>query len=481
MSHELSEFLKTAGVQFIRVLWCDNANIIRGKAFHISGFHEHREYGIGISMAQQAIPVMYDAVAPNSGLGPVGEVWLVPDWSTLRILPYAPTHARVMGNMMHQGNPWSLCPRYFLKRMLAAAQAQGLEVMAAFENEFYLLQPGTEGPVPADDTVFASTLAMDLNREVIDEIASALINQEIPVERYYPESGPGQHELSVRYTTALQAADQQIAFRETVRAIALRHHLKASFLPKIFADKAGNGCHLHLSLWQNGKNVVPGGEDIATRGKEKKEGEEFPVLSSQSSDSIQNLTLNSQNTSHPPSLSGIARSFIAGMLDHLPALMALTTPSPNSYRRIRPHFWSGAFRAWGWDNREAAVRVPTNPAPPSPTHFELKTVDAAANPYLALGAVIAAGLDGIQRELDPGDPVTVDPGTLSETERDAGRIDRLPENLGEAIAQLSQNKTLLNALNPDLAQAYLAVRSAEWEAMQHLDLSEEVKLLLDRY
>jgi glutamine synthetase len=470
MSHELSEFLKAAGVHFIRVLWCDNANIIRGKAFHISGFHEHQEYGIGISMAQQAIPAMYDAVAPNSGLGPVGEVWLVPDWSTLRVLPYAPTHARVMGNLMHQGNPWSLCPRYFLKRMLAAAQAQGLEVRAAFENEFYLLQQGTEIPVPADNTVFASTLAMDLNREVIDEIASALIAQEIPVERYYPESGPGQHELSVRYTTALQAADQQIAFRETVRAIALRHHLKASFLPKIFADQAGNGCHLHLSLWQNAENIVPGGENAVQRD----EAAEHP-------NSIQNSEFKTQNSSHRSSLSVPARSFIAGLLDHLPALMALTTPSPNSYRRIQPHFWSGAFRAWGWDNREAAVRVPTNPAPPSPTHFELKTVDAAANPYLALGAVIAAGLDGIQRELDPGDPVIVDPGTLSEAERAAGRIDRLPEHLGDAIAHLSQNKTLLNALEPNLAQAYLAVRRAEWEAMKHLDLADEVKLLLDRY
>ncbi|UBF27506.1 glutamine synthetase family protein [Kovacikia minuta CCNUW1] len=450
MSSEVLEFLKDAGVQFVRVLWCDNANIIRGKAFHLNLFDEHWEHGIGISMAQQAIPALYDAVAPNSGLGPVGEVWLVPDWSTLRILPYAPTHARVMGNMIHQGHPWLFCPRHFLKRMIAAAKVEGLDVMAAFENEFYLLQQNPGDPVPADDTVFASTLAMDLNQEIIDAIAHALISQKIAVERYYPESGPGQHEISVRYTQALQAADQQIAFRETVRAIALRHNLKASFLPKIFADKAGNGCHLHLSLWRDGKNIV-------------------------------NSLHPTPHTPHPTPLSPTAQAFIAGILEHLPALMALTTPSSNSYRRIHPHFWSGAFRAWGWDNREAAVRVPSNPVPPSPTHFELKTVDASANPYLALGAVIAAGLDGIQRGLELGDPVTVDPGTLSEAERQAGRMDRLPTHLGEAIAHLSQDKILLDALGPDLAQAYLAVRRTEWEALKDAELSEEVSLLLDRY
>lgn len=444
MESTLSKSLEAIGVRFIRVLWCDNANVIRGKAIHIGALSHHLEHGVGICAAQQAIPVMYDAVVPGSGLGPVGEIRLVPDWSTLRQLPYAPSHARVIGDMVKDGLPWSLCPRNFLKRMVAEAQAQGLEVMAAFENEFYLLQGGVEGIVPADNTVFASTQAMDLNQKVIDEIAEALVAQDIPVEQYYPESGPGQHEISVRYTEALSAADRQIAFRETVRAVALRHGLKASFLPKIFADKAGSGCHLHLSLWHEGQNLVPDPAGVA-------------------------------------GLSQTARAFIAGILHHLPALMVLTTPSPNSYRRIRPHFWSGAFRAWGLDNREAAVRVPTHPASPSPTNFELKTVDASANPYLAIGAVIAAGLDGIRRSLDPGEPVAQDPGNLPESERNARGIDPLPAILGEAIAHFSCDVILSDALGPELNQAYLAVRSSEWEAMKELELEQEVQLLLERY
>lgn len=444
MDKELGQNLDAAGIRFVRILWCDNANIIRGKAVHRGTLSEYLKHGVGISAAQQVIPVMYDAPVPGTGFGPVGEVRLVPDWNTFMPLPYAPGHARVMGDMVKDGSPWNLCPRNFLKRMIAQAEREGLELIAAFENEFYLLRQTQDGIIPSDNTVFASTLAMDLHREVIDEIAEALVNQGMPVEQYYPESGAGQQEISILYTKALGAADQQIAYRETVRAIALQHALKASFLPKIFPDKAGSGCHLHLSLWREGQNLIPNLDAV---------GE----------------------------LSEVARRFIAGILHHLPALMALTTPSTNSYRRIRPHCWSGAFRCWGMDNREAAVRVPSNPEEMSPTHFELKTVDASANPYLALGAVIAAGLDGVRHCFDLGEPVAVDPGHLTETERRARKIDLLPTNLGESIEQLSNDEVLLNALGSELSRAYLAVRKAEWEAMKDLELEEEVKLLLERY
>lgn len=444
MTSEILQNLDETGARFVRILWCDNANVIRGKAVHRKSLSEYLQFGVGISTAQQAIPVMYDAPIPGSGLGPVGEVRLIPDWNTLTPLPYAPGHARVLGNFFKDGQPWNLCPRHFLKTMVASAEREGLEVIAVFENEFYLLRPTEEGFKAADQTVFASTLSMDLHQLVIDEIAEALIEQGMLVEQYYPESGPGQQEISILYTHALAAADQQIAFRETVRAIAIEHNLIASFLPKIFPDKPGNGCHLHLSLWQEGENLLPSLEN---------NGE----------------------------LSEVARRFMAGILDHLPGLMALTTPSPNSYHRIRPHCWSGAFRCWGIDNREAALRVPTNPDLSSPNHFELKTVDAAANPYLALGAVIAAGLDGVRQGLELAEPVGVDPGQMSDSERSNGNIERLPRNLGQSIEQLSKDKVLLDALGPELAQAYLAVRKAEWEAMKDLELEEEVKLLLERY
>lgn len=444
MSGDLLASLRSSGTRFVRVVWCDNANVIRAKAVHIGALEGYLEHGLGITPAQQAIPVMFDTVVAGSGLGPVGEVRLMPDWDTLTALPYAPGQARVLGDMMLAGKPWALCPRDFLRRSIARADEMGFQVRAAFENEFYLLRRSTVGIVPFDETVFAATLSMDRGRAIIDDITDALLAQNIPVELYYPESGPGQQELSIQHAPPLEAANRQIIFRETVHAIADRHAVRASFLPKIFADRAGSGCHLHLSLWQGNRNAFA--DPHGTAG-----------------------------------LSPIGLSFLAGLLEHLPALMAVTTPSTNSYRRIRPHFWSGAFRCWGVDNREAAVRVPTDPSGKGSQQIELKTSDASANPYLSLGAVLAAGLDGVGRRLSLCEPVNVDPGTLADEERLKKKIDVLPTSLGRALEHLERNRVLLDALGPELARAYLAVRRAEWEALRSARLDDEVQLLLERY
>lgn len=438
--------LQESSTRFVRVVWCDNGNVIRGKAIHIDALARQIECGeacaVGLSAAQQAIPVVADAVAPDSGLGPVGEVWLVPDWRTLQSLPYAPGQARVMGNMVKDDQPWPWCSRQFLNRMVQRATDQGLTIKAAFEPEFYLLQQDGEKILPADTTPFAATLAMDMHREVIGAIAAALSDQGLAVEQYYPESGPGQQEISVRYTDALAAADQHIVYRETVKAVAQQHGLVASFVPKLFESKAGSGCHLHLSLWRGDQNLIPDGSG---------------------------------------SLSGIAKAFAAGLLHHLPALMAIAAPSPNSYRRLRPHCWSGAYCAWGMDNREVALRVPSNFAQPSPTHLELKTVDGAANPYLALGSAIAAGLDGIAQSYPLPDPVQQDPGAMSETERGDRGIALLPQSLSAALEAFEQDTVLLEALGKPLAQTHLAVRQAELAAMEGMTLEVEAELLRDRY
>lgn len=437
--------LREGNVRFGRVVWCDNGNVIRGKAIHIDALARQLEQGVcgvGLSAAQQAISVVADAVAPGSGLGPVGEVWLVPDWQTLQILPYAPGQARVMGEMVQDGQPWPWCSRQFLKRLVQRAAEAGFTIKAALEPEFYLLRRGEKGVLPADSTPFAATLAMDVHQAVVMAIADALSAQGISVEQYYPESGPGQQEISVRYTDALAAADQHIVYRETVKAIAHQHGLVASFVPKLYEAHAGSGCHLHLSLWQGDQNLIPDGSG---------------------------------------GLSDTAKAFAAGLLHHLPALMAITTPSPNSYRRLRPHCWSGAYCIWGMDNREAALRVPSNLAPPSPTHLELKTVDGAANPYLALGGAIAAGLDGIAQGDGLPDPVQQDPGLLSEAERGDRGIALLPQSLTESLAALEQDAVLLDALGAPLAQTHLAVRRAELAAMAGMTLEAEVELLLDRY
>ncbi|AXV39347.1 glutamine synthetase family protein [Methanobacterium sp. BAmetb5] len=447
---------KTPGLkpQFIRVVWCDNANIIRGKAVHVDSVKD-QEVSVGISRGQQGVPVMYDGVVAESGLDPVGEITLRGDMATLTPLSYAPGHFRVMGDMLQDGKVWENCPRGFLKKMIRALEENGLKVKASFENEFYLLKKSitqNDGNAknnnhpfyqPADFTPFASTQSMDLNHPVIMDIVESLITQNITVEQYYPESGPGQQEITMGYSDALPAADNQVIFRETVKAIAPQHGLIASFLPKIFPDKAGSGCHLHLSLWKDDENILPDHDTEYGIGE-------------------------------------TAQAFIAGILHHLPALMALTTPIPRSYRRIRPHMWSGAFQSWGFNNREAAIRV-IQGEEGKIKHFELKTVDAASNPYLALGAVIAAGLNGIQENMTLTEPVQKDPATLSPEERDEKGIIPLPGNLGEALEALRKDRTISNAMGPELSKSYLAVKNKEYEDLQAMHSQKEVELLLEKY
>jgi glutamine synthetase len=226
--------------------------------------------------------------------------------------------------------------------------------------------------------------------------------------------------------------------------VAAKHGMKTSFLPKLFQDKAGCGSHLHLSFWWEGENIVTS-----------------PL--------------------EPYGLNVKTRSFIAGVLNHLPALMAITAPTTNSYRRIRPQCWTGAYRCWGFDNREAAVRILTDWKTNLPDHIEFKTADVTANPYLAFGAVLAAGLDGVRSGSGLGKPVDVDPDCLSDEERKALSIDRLPSNLKTTLDALEKDSVLTSALGEKLTKAYCAVKRAEYEHMKGFRLEDEVALLLERY
>ncbi|MGB9977919.1 glutamine synthetase family protein [Methanobacterium sp.] len=427
-------------IDFIRILWCDNANIIRAKSIYKNSSKDSNYY-VGISEGQQGVPAVYDAVIEESGLSPIGEVQLKADLSSFTPIPYSPGHGRFMGSMMKNGKTWDYCPRGFLKRMIDEARKMGFSVKGAFENEFYLLNKTEEGICPADNTSFASTYSMDVNREIIDEMVKALILQGMEVQQCHAESGPGQQEITVKYDEALKACDNQIVFRETVRAIAGKYGLTASFLPKIFVDKAGSGCHLHLSLWREGKNIL-------------------------------------SDSKGEYGISKIGMQFIAGILRHLPALMAITTPITNSYRRIKPHYWSGAFQCWGIGNREASIRVIPE-FDGKIKNFELKTVDASSNPYLVFGAVIAAGIHGIKQEMELEEPVQEDPGNILQGED--YKIKRLPSKLEKAIEEFEKDKIIRGAMGKNLSKAYIAVKKAELEVLKDLKLEEEVKLLLEKY
>jgi glutamine synthetase len=229
----------------------------------------------------------------------------------------------------------------------------------------------------------------------------------------------------------VQAADQQVYVRETIRGVAAREGLVASLAPKPWPDAAGNGGHIHFSLW--------------------------------TADGARNRF---HDASRPDLLSEEALSFVAGVLEHLPGLCGLTAPSFNSYHRIVPQYWGRRLHLLGHDNREASLRIPSvfRGAEEASTNVELKAADASCNPYRALGGLAIAGLDGIERGLRPPEPVEVDPARIPEDERAARGILRLPATQQEALDALEADELLMEALGPRLAESYLAVRRSEWAA-----------------
>ena len=443
---ELLATVEDRGVRLVRFLWCGNDGTVRAKASARHGLAGRLGSGIGLTVAMQAMSSL-DQLQPVSGMGPVGEVRLVPDLETFRVLPYAPrTGAVLTDHVGLDGTPAPVCQRSFLKRMERGLADRGLVLRAAFENEFSLATVLDGAYVPIDSALCFSTIGMTAAQDYVDELALALEAQRIPLEQYYAELGHGQQEISTAHAPALQAADEQLLVRETIRAVATRRGLVASLAPKPWPDNAGNGCHIHFSLWDGSANRF-------------------------------------YDHAREDGLSDTARWFIAGVLAHLPGLCALTAPSFNSYHRIIPQYWAGAFRCWGHDNREAPVRAasPFAGAEESSTNAELKASDASCNPYLALGGLIAAGLDGLERALDPPEPVEADPATLSDDERAARGVDRMPASQGEALDALAADGLLLGALGAELADSYLAVRLSEWEAYSAGDQAFEQQGHFEKY
>ena len=418
-----------ADLRLVRFLWCGNDGTVRAKASVVDGLEGRIESGIGLTVAMQAMNGL-DQLQPVEGMGPVGEIRLVPDPDTFRVLPYAPRTGGMLVDLVQlSGDPAPQCPRSFLKRMAAKLEERAGVLEAAFENEFSLATHENGAFVPVDSSLCFSTIGLTASQAYADALVDALEAQGIQPEQYYAELGHGQQELSTRHAPALRAADEQVLVRETIRGVASGFGLVASLAPKPWPENAGNGGHIHFSLWAYGKNLFhdPEAEDA---------------------------------------LSGTGRSFVAGVLEHLPGLCALAAPSFNSYHRIVPQYWAGAFTCWGHDNREAPVRVPSlfRGAEEASTNVELKAADSSSNPYLAVGGLIAAGLDGIERGLEPPEPVEVDPATIAEDERARRGILRLPATQEEALDALAADEVLTVALGPTLATSYLAVRRSEWHA-----------------
>ena len=434
---EVLRKVKENEVELIRFVYVDNDGVIRGYNSTSEELEGDLARGHPFAVAMPFFSVL-DDLPPGTRFGCVGEITGLPDTDTFRVLPYASHAAMLICDFVEKSDhaETGLCARSLLKKFLSSID---FEVWAAFENEFYLLKRDESGCLqPFDESLCFATSGMNQQHEVVLDIIRALKDQGFRVEKYYPEYGSGQIEIVYRYGDALAAADNQIFFRETCRGVAQKHGLTASFMPKPFQHLAGSGSHLHLSLWKDGKNLL-------------------------------------YNRSEERGLSEIGRYFIGGILKHIRALCCFTAATVNSYKRLVPHSWASAYTCWGFDNREAAVRTITGMKGREEKTFniEFKPIDAACNPYLAILTVLAAGIDGINNKIEPGDSVNVDPHDLPSREKQARRIERLPETLGQAIEALQNNDFLPEILGQAFVDEYLNLKRFAWtEYINHISAWE---------
>ncbi|CAK9154660.1 unnamed protein product [Ilex paraguariensis] len=366
-------------VVLVRLVWVDASGQHRCRVIPEKRFKDSvKKNGVGLTVACMAMSSATDGPAVGTNLSAVGEIRLIPDLSTKCRIPWATQEEMVLADMyLKPGEAWEYCPKEALRRVSKVLKDEfNLVMNAGFEIEFFLLKSvlreGKEEWVPFDTTPYCSTSSFDAASPLLHEVVAALESLNITVEQLHAEAGKGQFELALGYTECTVAANNLIFTREVIRAVARKYGLLATFVPKYALDDIGSGSHVHVSLWDNGKNVF-----MAYGG-----------------------------SSHY-GMSKVGEEFMAGVLNHLPSILAFTAPIPNSYDRIQPNTWSGAYKCWGKENREAPLRTACPPGVMDDvvSNFEIKAFDGCANPYLGLAAVIAAGIDGLRGHLNLPDPI----------------------------------------------------------------------------
>jgi glutamine synthetase, type I len=340
------------------------------------------------------------------------------------------------------GEPFEGDPRYVLQRAIDRADEMGFELNAGPEPEFFVFEKDEDGRATTDthDAGGYFDLApKDMAQEIRAEVIYTLEEMGFEVEASHHEVATGQHEIDFKYADALTTADNIATFRSVVRATAELHGVHATFMPKPIAGINGSGMHTHLSLFEDGENAFHDGDD------------EF-------------------------NLSETAYSFLAGILEHAPALTAICNPTVNSYKRLVPGYEAPIYVAWSDVNRSALVRKPAARIPAA-SRIELRSPDPSSNPYLALAVMLQAGLEGIENDLEAPGPVRENIYEFTEADREERGIETLPSTLGQAIAALQEDDVVLDALGPHVSEKYTQAKTQEYTEF----LASVSQWELDRY
>ena len=418
---KLSKFAKDRGVRYFLISFTDLRGVQRSKLVPTQAIDQMQAEGAGFA-----------GFATHLDMTPADpDMFALPDPTSVIQLPWRPEVAWVAGDLYMDGQPVEQGPRWVLKRQIEAAAKQKLRMKTGVEAEYHLITPdggAISDPRDLDPKPCYDQAAVMRRFDVISQICDAMLTLGWGPYQNDHEDANGQFEMNWDYDDALVTADRHAFFRFMVKSVAESHGLRATFMPKPFAELTGNGCHLHVSLWS------PDGKTNLFADKKGELG-----------------------------LSQRAYYFLGGVLSHAEGLCALTNPTVNSYKRINaPVTASGATWApnsitYAGNNRTHMVRIP------DPGRFELRLADGAANPYLLQAGVLAAGLDGLARKTDPGK--RLDLNMYSESHKVKARS--LPLYLLDALRAFGKDKTLAAALGTDFTTAYLKLKTAEWNDYAH--------------
>lgn len=436
--------LERDGVEGLWTVYHDYGGRACAKTIPKEQFAKAVERGVVFARANLNFTLDNHQAAGATFLAHTGDFLAVPDPASYAVLPHHPATARVHVFMRaDDGSEWEGCPRTRLQRMIAAYAEKGLSVRAGFEPEFILFRQTGDGEyAPADNDGMFTLAGLDRHHELLQEAISNLRAMGVMVEQFGKEYGPGQYEGTPHYAELPKAVDDYLTFKEVVRSLARKAGLIATFMPKPYAHLAGSGLHVHLSLWD-----LEGARDLSVG-----ERDDEP-------------------------LSPLAGHFVAGLLAHAPALTGVGSPIVNSYKRLQPGSWAPAHICWGVGNRAALARVP---GMGERRHIEYRSGDNSTNGFLYLTALLAAGLDGIERETELPPPASEDVGHLSDAEAEARGLTFLPRSLPEALGAMERDPVVVEALGPIIASEFLKVKRTElaaydlevhpWERQMYLEV-----------
>ena len=440
------EDLRKAGVRYVVGSFVDSGSINRVKCVPLAKLAKGTRPAFATGYAKcWATVTSGDEFTTTRDLPEVtvGDVRLVPDLTSLTQLAATPFWGWVaLDQYLDDGTVFPACPRSFLKRMVRAADERGYSLRMAIETEFIIQRHSGDGTgySPIHQGPGYSSAAWAEVQDLGVKLLSALEDEGIGVESFHPEFAHGQVEVALSATDPLKSADWNVLLRHTARSVAQLQGYRASFLPMALPDQPSfNGSHVHFSLWD-----CSGNENLFSGGDRAIE------------------------------LTPQGEAFLAGVLSELPALVAIGCPTVPSYARLQPHRWSGAFACWGNGVREAALRF-IQGMPGVAGHrsnMEFKAPDNAGHPYLLPGAIIAAGLYGVEQKMVLPEPLSIDPASRSEDELAALGIGLVPQTLSAATDALASSRALREAMGDMLFDATVAVRRAEAEADETRPMEE---------